>query len=280
MLIPDGLIDDVADLLREVADVAILPRFRHLTDEDVSEKSAGELVTVADIEAERLLAARLSDLLPEALIYGEESSATNPISDVQVLNDHLVWTIDPLDGTRAFVSGNEQFGMMIALIQRGETVASWIYAPVAGWLATAERGAGARLDGVSVSVAEQRPLAAMRGAIETRMLPEPMRSVADAARPRFAATAACGSAAWDHTDVARGVLELTLYYRTLPWDHAPGCLLVEEAGGVALRYDGSRWRPFDGQMGLMTAISRETWRNARDALLPSFATSGSDIGGC
>ena len=56
------------------------------------------------------------------------------------------------------------------------------------------------------------------------------------------------------------------FWRTLPWDHAPGALLVREAGGVARRFDGSPYQPADEGNGLLSAVNEEAWRAVEDAL--------------
>ena len=58
-----------------------------------------------------------------------------------------------------------------------------------------------------------------------------------------------------------------LFWRTLPWDHAPGVLLVREAGGVARRFDGAEYHPADDDKGLLVAADERTWHEVRDALL-------------
>ena len=58
---------------------------------------------------------------------------------------------------------------------------------------------------------------------------------------------------------AMGALSHALYWRTLPWDHAPGTLLAEEVGLTVARLDGSEYRPWDGRSGLLTAAGQAVW---------------------
>ncbi|MEU7895344.1 inositol monophosphatase family protein [Nonomuraea sp. NPDC049152] len=62
--------------------------------------------------------------------------------------------------------------------------------------------------------------------------------------------------------------EVALFQRTLPWDHAPGALLLTEAGGVARRPDGSPYRPADPRSGLLDAADETCWNTVRALLLP------------
>jgi fructose-1,6-bisphosphatase/inositol monophosphatase family enzyme len=74
--LPDS--KDVIDIMERVAAREIVPRFRHLAEHDINEKNPGDLVTTADIEAERALARELSPLVPESVVVGEEEAETNP----------------------------------------------------------------------------------------------------------------------------------------------------------------------------------------------------------
>lgn len=69
--------------------------------------------------------------------------------------------------------------------------------------------------------------------------------------------------------MADGKLDFLFYWRTLPWDHAPGSLLVRESGGVSARLDGSPYRadPPGGEDGLLVAGDPESWERTRAILL-------------
>ena len=74
------------------------------------------------------------------------------------------------------------------------------------------------------------------------------------------------AASIEYPAIARGDGDFMLYWRTLPWDHAPGALLLREARGVAARLDGTEYDPTDGRDGLLAAGSPEAWREAKSAL--------------
>ena len=99
-------------LLQEVADEVINPRFRSLDDDEVTEKNPGDLVTVADREAEVLITARLQAAYPDALILGEEAThADKTLVDRYFAADHA-FTVDPVDGTKNFVKGSKDHAVM------------------------------------------------------------------------------------------------------------------------------------------------------------------------
>jgi fructose-1,6-bisphosphatase/inositol monophosphatase family enzyme len=266
-LLTSGQFDEVSDLIRETGELDLLPLFRSDRQIDVSEKSPGELVTQADRAAEHRLAAGLHAILPESRIIGEETWGKAAPADAAVFGDAPVWVVDPLDGTGAFVDGDPMFAIMVALIQHGETLASWIHAPVPGWMATAERGAGAFLNGSKMQTASSVERSDMDGSVRLRFLPGPIRQQVIRAIPGFLRVALTGSSGWDHVAVANGERHFSLYYRTLVWDHAPGCLLISEAAGTAARLDGSAYTPLVDTTGLLTACNAETWSLIHDLFL-------------
>ena len=138
--------DDVAILLREVAEVAILPRFQRLAAGDVRDKSPGEEVTIADEDAERLLTSRLMQLMPGSVVIGEEAAARSP-ELLEQAGQESVWLVDPLDGTSNFVAGSACFSTMGCLLRRGEAIGAWMLSPVSGTLHMAEKGSGAFVEG-------------------------------------------------------------------------------------------------------------------------------------
>ncbi|MFC0864032.1 inositol monophosphatase family protein [Sphaerimonospora cavernae] len=261
-------IDKVTEILSEAAEVAILPRFRALEEGDIAEKSPGEVVTVADREAEALISRRLRDVM-DIPVVGEEATAADPRLVAALREAPAAWVVDPLDGTSNFVAGRPEYAVMAALVRDGETVASWIVRPTEGCAYVAERGSGAWRDGVRV---RRKPAPAdptkLRGAALTRFFDPPARARVEAAAPRFAALGpgtACAGV--EYPRLLDGEQDFILFHRTLPWDHAPGTLLLTEAGAVARRPDGSPYRPADQRIGLLNAADPACWDTVRTILL-------------
>ena len=265
-----SLIDRVAAVLREVAAEVIEPRFEHLADGDVKEKAPKELVTVADTDSERALTRRLGELLPGVPVVGEEATSTDGASPADVLSRApRAWLVDPVDGTWNFVSGSPDWGVMAALVERGRPIVSWIWRPVDRRMYVAERGAGAWVDAHRL-IRQPAPAdpAHLRGGVLRRYLDDATLEKVDANAGRFEAiTTERMAAAIEYPLIAEGEQDFALFGRTLPWDHAPGVLLVEEAGGVGRRPDGTPYRPAEQSGNLLVAADEATWHVVRDRLL-------------
>jgi len=241
-------------LMRDAADRAIMPRHRRLAVEDVREKCADELVTVADRESESILAEGLNKILPKAAIVGEEAADADPAL-LDNLGSSLCWIIDPLDGTANFVAGNGPFGILVALAEHGTPIGGWILDPRSGRFVAAFRGQGAFINGEPVTARASGgdvPIAA----ISSLFARAPGREgIVDQLRSRFQTVPIPRCAAEQYPAMMMGNSDIALFERTLPWDHAAGVLCLVEAGGVATRLDGAPYRVDDRKTGLIAAAT-------------------------
>ncbi|ROT34104.1 inositol monophosphatase family protein [Micromonospora sp. HM5-17] len=265
----DPVVDEVGALLREAAARAILPLFRQLGDTDVTEKAPGELVTVADRRSEEILDAGLRRIRPGSLVVGEEGVAADPAVLDRLRGPAEVWVVDPLDGTANFAAGRRPFAVMVALRSAGVTRIGWILDPVTDTLLVGRAGAGAYRDGLAVRTApDVLEPEALRGAVPTRFLPSDLRERIRAGGRRLGELLpGLHCAGQEYADILAGRQHFALFWRTLPWDHVPGALIVREAGGVVRRFDGSAYDPTDGRTGLLVAANEQIWRTVHAALL-------------
>ncbi|NEB92278.1 inositol monophosphatase family protein [Streptomyces bauhiniae] len=251
---------DVEEAIRKAAATEILPRFRRLAEHEVDQKSGPhDLVTDADRLAERRLTEELSALLPGSVVVGEEAVHANPASYDAVRGDAPVWIIDPVDGTRQFVHGNDGFCTLVALAHRGTVLASWTYAPVRDQFATAVRGEGAFLDGERLFAGPPDPgrdlvVAVSHPDYTTEDQKRALRALwTDGVAPR-----SCGSAGLEYLAIARGETDAVAFSWEAAWDHAAGLLLVEEAGGAHLTLTGEPFRITGGNALPFTAARDAT----------------------
>ncbi len=247
----------VAQQLQEVAERVILPRFGALDEGEIEEKKPGDLVTVADREAELELVKILQSADPGALVVGEEGVFTDPARLDALPSAERAWVIDPVDGTRNFSRGSADFAVMLAEVRRGETVRGWIWQPLHNRMYVAERGAGVTCNGEPVRRAPcDRPMPL--GASYVPLLGE------DAAR--VAVRRSWGSCGIDYPNLIAGELDFLTYRSMFPWDHLPGGLMVAEFGGRVANEDGVDYHA--GVIGrrLIAVIDPQIWTTVRDAL--------------
>jgi fructose-1,6-bisphosphatase/inositol monophosphatase family enzyme len=249
-----------------------MPRFRRLAEGAVRVKSDPlDLVTDADEAAERVIETGLARLFPGCVI-GEEGVAAGTTRLDRLADVDLAFVVDPVDGTANFAAGLPLFGTMAAALVRGEVVASVIHDPVLDETAMALRGEGAwteRADGTrdDLRVASGVPVAQMAGACSWRHLPQELRARIIRNLPRVAASWDYRCAAHQYRMLAAGHCHYLLFSRLMPWDHAPGWLLHQEAGGFSAHFDGTPYRPADPGQGLICAPNEASFRALRAALL-------------
>jgi len=261
-------------LMREVTQKAIMPRFRNLQEGEVEDKAkdggANDPVTIADREAEAMLFEGLAKLAPGLGLVGEEAAYADPA--VLDLLAGSCWIVDPVDGTRNFAAGQGPFGIIVARAEAGVPVSGWIFDCLSGRLCAAHQGEGALVDGERITArgtGEQPPVAAISLLFANEAEREALLAHI-APHYRLADIPYC--AAEQYPRLALGVNDVSLFNRTLAWDHAAGTLWLNEAGGRAARFDGTPYRVDQPERtGLIGAASPAVFEEvaARLAALPA-----------
>jgi histidinol-phosphatase len=228
-----SLAEDLA-LARRLAELAARIALDYQRRGVVAEKKAdGSVVTEADREVERALRAIVAAERPEDAMLGEELGASGESS--------RRWIFDPIDGTSNFVGGKPEWGNHIALEQDGRIVLGIITRPLLGRLWWATRGGGAHRAEISSSAAPVRIRVSTRSALREARV-SLWAPATDARVVRLKRDASWQTPNLDAVlRVAEGELEAVVDPTAKPWDHAPGVIIVEEAGGrFSDRLGGSR----------------------------------------
>ncbi|MFT3729306.1 MAG: inositol monophosphatase family protein [Terricaulis sp.] len=208
------------------------------------QKLDGSIVTLADQRAEAIIEAGLAKLAPGVPMLAEEAAAAGRIPQCGA----RFFCVDPLDGTRGFAKGGNEFTVNIALVENGAPVVGVIFAPASGELYAGEPGrtAKARYDVKSEALVE--PLSAMT---TPRGQHAPWRVVASDFSGRNETTgkflAALGETTTIHASssikfcrVAEGAADLYPRFGDVSeWDAAAGHAILNAAGGGVMRLDGA-----------------------------------------
>ncbi len=200
---------------------------------EVRSKGVDNPVTTADLEANRVLHEALMDAFPQAGWLSEEST-----DDLGRLNRDWVWVVDPLDGTKEFIRGVDEFAVSLALVEKHEVILGVTYNPVRQELVHARRGHGTFCNDRPVRVSATSSLA---GAVVLSSRSEAERGEWERFRSVLTVEPT-GSVAYKLARVAQGKGDMT--FSLVPkheWDICAGTLLVTEAGG---RVSDPQGQPF------------------------------------
>ena len=202
------------------------------TSAQVVTKAGGSPVTDADLAADSLLKRRLREALPDAGWLSEET-----VDDFERLARRSLIIVDPIDGTRAFVTGDPRWAVSAALVVDGRPVAGVVHAPALDETYAAARARGATFNGATLAAAAGWP---PRAAAGPKPIIEAMAAelgVAIEIVPRVPALA------YRLCMAARGVVDFAVAAENShDWDIAAADLLLEEAGARLIDASGERLR--------------------------------------
>ena len=231
---------DIASLIASVIEAGACTLKHRAAGVEAERKSDLSPVTIADREAEAILLAALAELVPGVPVVAEEEAAAGRIPDVT----GPFFLVDPLDGTKEFLKGGDDYTVNVALIDRGLPVSGIVYAPAQSviWWGDVPHRLAQRGDVEQGGVVRRHP-------ISVRPCGGRPKAVASKSHPHPATEAylaACGSeervsvgSSLKFVLVAEGTADL--YPRpspTMEWDTAAGHAVLAAAGGRVFDLDG------------------------------------------
>lgn len=238
------LLDALVPLIREAGEAVMAV---YATDFAVDGKADDSPVTEADRRAEGIITAGLRRLAPDIPVIGEEAVAEGTAPRIAADDDARFWLVDPVDGTKEFISRNGEFTVNIALIEHGEAIMGVIYAPATGELYAGEPGkslAGRCHPQTSQLLEPVKPISARA------TLPPQLRIVASDFSGRNERTAEFiktldgaithASSSIKFCRIAEGAADLYPRFGDVSqWDAAAGHAILKAAGGDIMLLDGS-----------------------------------------
>lgn len=236
--------DDLLDIVESSAKIH-LKYFRKWGPGAGDEKTAKEVVSRVDREAEDFLKKKLLKLLPGSSFYGEESGRSG--------DGEYLWIVDPLDGTGNYLSGLDHYSISVALGRENpsakdepEIVAGVVYKPSNKETFRAEKGKGAFHNGRKLGQAKPIPLNRSLVATGTPYRsPDTADSFYACAREMVNASRDLrrfGSAALDLAWTAAGYFQVFYEVDLMPYDTAAGLLLLQECGVPFTTFGGKPYR--------------------------------------
>lgn len=256
--------------LRDAVRGTALPGFGRLLPGDISRKSnAEDLVTEMDLAVEAIVTQDVAQILPDALMVGEEGVAADPSLMEQIAGAEMSVILDPIDGTWNYAHMIPLWGAILAVCKKGKPVLGAIYDPMTDHMLGAMKGQGLFAEREGAAVAVDRHQTAVRsGFLQLQLLPPEVREAAAAAGARLGRTAALRCAAQEYRALARGTADWVLSGVIKPWDHVAGTLMVEEAGGVARLLDGGAYDATVHEGCLLSARDEATWEAVAAEMRP------------
>jgi 3'(2'), 5'-bisphosphate nucleotidase len=240
------LLDSLTDIVMRAAAATLAVPFESVERRLKDDRSP---VTAADVASEAIITESISRLLPGVPIVAEESASQKIFG--KLLPSFVI--VDPLDGTREFLSGHDEFTVNIGIVTRGVPVVGIIAAPAQGQLWRGIVGGSAekfnvRVENGHATVSNRKTIHSRTGVSQKALVAATSRSHIDPATEKFlgrlsiAEKYPCGSSV-KFCHVAEGAADI--YPRLAPtreWDIAAGCAILSAAGGVVTTTDGDELR--------------------------------------
>ena len=267
------IINYISDLLVEVNKSIILKYYKNLSSKHIDTKSSDDdFVSIADKESEIYIVKNLIGFLNINQYIGEETSYSNKDDHKLLKKNGLYWVIDPIDGTKNYINGKNEFCSMISLVFNSIPIASFVYCPLKDLLVYAFKGFGTysleiktkKIDQLRI---QQNSFPNIVGSGGTKGIQEPLRQKVLQNLRKYTNRLFIGSAGIEAIMLASNETQFVFHGRVTPWDHSPLDLIIKESGGcVYMLNDKTEFNIFS-EGPILAASNDQIWENIRSLAL-------------
>ena len=267
------IIDYISELLVEVNKSIILKYYKNLSSKHIDTKSSDDdFVSIADKESEIYIVKNLLGFLNINQYIGEETSYSNKDDHKTFKTNGLYWVIDPIDGTKNYINGKNEFCSMISLVFNSIPIASFVYCPLKDLLVYAFKGFGTyslkiktkKIDQLRI---QQNSFPNIVGSGGTKGIQEPLRQKVLQNLRKYTNRLFIGSAGIEAIMLASNETQFVFHGRVTPWDHSPLDLIIKESGGcVYMLNDKTEFNIFS-EGPILAASNDQIWKNIRSLAL-------------
>tara|TARA_E500000178_G_C16885613_1_gene691072 strand:- start:10 stop:894 length:885 start_codon:yes stop_codon:yes gene_type:complete len=262
------------NLLINVNKDIILYYYKNLKSKDISTKSSNDdFVTIADKKSEKFISDQLIGFLGVNDILGEETAFLVKNYD-KYLNNSLLWVVDPIDGTKNYINGKEEFCSMISLVSSMLPIATFIYYPLKNIFVYAFKNFGAYIVDTNTNISSKlliKPYKSLKlvGSGGTKGIPENYRQSILNNLKINTERLFIGSAGIETIMLAKNEIQFIFHGRVTPWDHSPMNLITKEAGGCVYMAINKNEFDIKSKGSILAASNLQTWNNIRNLIIPS-----------
>jgi fructose-1,6-bisphosphatase/inositol monophosphatase family enzyme len=267
------IINYISDLLVEVNKLIILKYYKNLSSKHINTKSSDDdYVSIADKESEIYIVKNLIGFLNINQYIGEETSYSNKDDYKSLEKNALYWVIDPIDGTKNYINGKNEFCSMISLVFNSIPIASFVYYPLKNLLVYAFKGFGAysleiKTKKIIQLRIQQNSFDNIVGSGGTKGIEEPLRQKVLQNLRKYTNRLFIGSAGIEAIMLASNETQFVFHGRVTPWDHSPLDLIIKESGGcVYMLNDKAEFNIFS-RGPILAASNDQIWENIRSLAL-------------
>jgi fructose-1,6-bisphosphatase/inositol monophosphatase family enzyme len=267
------IINYISDLLVKVNELIILKYYKNLSSKHIKTKSSDDdYVSIADKESEIYIVKNLIGFLNINQYIGEETSYSNKDDYKSLEKNALYWVIDPIDGTKNYINGKNEFCSMISLVFNSIPIASFVYYPLKNLLVYAFKGFGAysleiKTKKIIQLRIQQNSFDNIVGSGGTKGIQEPLRQKVLQNLRKYTNRLFIGSAGIEAIMLASNETQFVFHGRVTPWDHSPLDLIIKESGGcVYMLNDKAEFNIFS-RGPILAASNDQIWENIRSLAL-------------